>query len=144
MEGEVAAEIRIEEGIVFLVVLIGGIYGFHTHIKPQNEIAEVQTQANTICHSYLLIELVKLELAAWLLCIRPQSPDISCIYECRTIELPKQEGAVLRTQVKLHVTSLIDEVNSSISSSKLSRTKFSHTPSSYRVGTTSKVPFLKW
>lgn len=97
VEGEVPTKIRIEERIVFLMVLIGGIDGFHAHIKSQYEIAEVQTQANAVCNGYLLIELADFKLSTWLLGIRTKGPYISSIYECRTIELPEQEGTVLGT-----------------------------------------------
>ena len=52
---------------------------------------------DAVRNGYLLVELIDLELSTRLLGIRPQCPDVSGIYECRTIELPEQEGTVLGT-----------------------------------------------
>ena len=62
---------------------------FHTYIKSQDEIIKVQSQTHTVRSGYLLIEFSKLELATWLFCIIAERPDITCIYEERTLQFPE-------------------------------------------------------
>ena len=122
---------------------VGRIDGFHTHIEAKNEIAKVKAQANTVSHSYLLIEIGEMELSTWLLCIRTQSPDVSCINEGCTIKLPEEISAIFGTKVEFHIARLIDEVDATISTTKSSWSEFSHSPSSHRVGSTREISLLK-
>ena len=91
MEGEVPTKIRIEERIVFLMVLIGGIDGFHAHIKSQYEIAEVQTQANAVCNGYLLIELADFKLSTF-----------RCSIPVK--DIPSQEYSLIRAFCRMGLT----------------------------------------
>ena len=56
---------------------------------------QTEYRANTVGNGYLLVELVESELSAGLFSIVTQRPDVTCIDECRTIELPEQERAIL-------------------------------------------------
>ena len=99
---------------VLLLVLIGGIDGFHTHIETQDEIVEVKTYSQAVSHSYLLVELIQLELSAWLFIVGTKGPDIAGIYEERTLELPEQRRAVLSIKVELQIARLVDEVDTAV------------------------------
>ena len=64
---------------------ISRVNSFHTKIKTQNKVIEIQTKAHTICYSYLLIKLINLELSTRLISIRTYSPVISSINKKGTI-----------------------------------------------------------
>ena len=66
MELEVAAEAGMQNGIMLVGVAVGGIDGLHAHIETQDEIVEVEAQAQTVGHGQLLVELVEAELSAGL------------------------------------------------------------------------------
>ncbi len=42
MKSEVAAEIRMEDSVMFLAAVVGWIDGFHAHIKAKDEVAKVE------------------------------------------------------------------------------------------------------
>ena len=42
MKSEVAAEIRMEDSVMFLAAFVGWIDGFHAHIKAKDEVAKVE------------------------------------------------------------------------------------------------------
>lgn len=128
---------------VLLLVLIGGIDGFHTHIETQDEIVEVKTYSQAVSHSYLLVELIQLELSAWLLFVGTKGPDVAGIYEERTLELPEQRRAVLGIEVELQIARLVDEVDTAVGASELSWSQLSYTPSSHGVGSTREISFFE-
>ena len=66
MELEVAAEAGMQDGIMLVGVAVGGIDGLHTHVETQDEVVEVEAQAQTVGHGQLLVELVEAELSAGL------------------------------------------------------------------------------
>ena len=134
VERKVAAEVRVEDGVMLVIALIGRIDGLHSAIKTENEVIEVESQAKSIRISYLLVELIPLELSAWLVGIVAERPDVSGINERRAVELPKEMGTKLNVEVELHVARLIDEVNAPVGASELSRAELPHAPSSHRVG----------
>ena len=143
MELEIATETRIDEGVVLVGVAIGGVDSLHTHVETQDEIVEVQAQTQSVGHGDLLVELVESELSTGLLSIVTQRPDVTCIDECSTIELPEQERTIFQVEVYLHVTRLIDEVNASVGASEATWSESAHTPSAHAVGTSREVAFLE-
>ena len=85
MEGEIAFEAWIGNGIVPAVVFVGGMDGFHTAVEPQDEIVEIQAQAQSVGDGYLAPELIELELTAWLVLVFAKRPDIAGIDENRAV-----------------------------------------------------------
>ena len=136
MEGEITAEIGMGDGVMLAAVLVGGIDGFHAHIKAQDEIVEIEADAQAIRHGYLLVEGIDLELTSWLVGIITQCPDITTIEEERTIEFPEEVRAVFKIEVELHVTRLVDEVDGSIVALERSRSESADAPSTDGVGAT--------
>ena len=136
MEGEITAEIGMGDGVVLSAVLVGGIDGFHTHIKAQDEIVEIEADAQAIRHGNLLVEGIDLELTSWLVGIITQCPDITTIEEERTIEFPEEVRAVFKVEVEFHVTRLVDEVDGSIVALERSRSESADAPSTDGVGAT--------
>ena len=57
MEGEIAAELRVNDGEMLLLGGIGGVDSLHTHVEANNEIVKVQTDAQTIADSQLVCNL---------------------------------------------------------------------------------------
>ena len=75
------------------MLLVGGVSridGLHAKVETHNKIIKVQAYAKTVCHGYLLVELIQLELPAGLLFVGTKGPDVAGIYEERSLELPKQ------------------------------------------------------
>ena len=54
VEGVVAAEAGIGDGVVRVV---SGVDGFHAEVEAQDEVVEVEAQAQTVGHGYLADEL---------------------------------------------------------------------------------------
>ena len=75
--------------IMFFFRFIGGIYSFHTHIKAEDEIVEVHTEAKSVCCGNLLVECVKPELSGRLFFVIPYRPYVPGINEYRAIEFPE-------------------------------------------------------
>ena len=69
MERIVAAELLMKNGEMLAMCIVSRIDGLHTQIETQDEIIEIHPQAQSVCHSYLLVELVQLELSAGLFVI---------------------------------------------------------------------------
>ena len=135
MEGEVARELGINDGIMLFLVVIHGVDGLHTHVETNDEIVEVQSQSQTIAYSYLLPEVIEMELSLGLLLIVSDGPDVTGIQEQGAIELPEELGTVLHIQVELHITGLVDEVYASVTTDESTRTQRAHTPASHTIGT---------
>ncbi len=76
MEGEVAAPTGMEDGIMVLVVVVGRIDRLHGTVEAEDEIAEVEAQAEAVGDGDLLEEGVELKLAAGLLGIGAKRPDM--------------------------------------------------------------------
>ena len=90
VEGIVATEARMQQGIVFgLVVLVGWIDSLHAEVEAQDEITEVETHAQTVADGQLTGEVLQTELSAGLNVIRSQSPDITSIDKGCSIEFPE-------------------------------------------------------
>lgn len=143
MELEVATKARMQDGVVFVIVAIGGIDGLHGKVKTQDEVVEIESKTKTIGHSKLLIEMIQPELTTGLIGIVAQGPDITGIDEGCSVELPEEESAVLHTQIELHVAGLIDEVDAAIRPPEASRAQSAYAPTTNRVGTTGKVALFK-
>jgi hypothetical protein len=100
MESKVPTEPRMNQWIVgFIFRLIGWIDSFHTKVETQYEEVEIQTQAKTIAYSQIGYQSLDTELSANLFVILSESPDITSIEECSSIELPKKMCAVFQIQV---------------------------------------------
>jgi hypothetical protein len=99
---------------------VSRVDSFHTHVEAYDEIVEVEAYAKTVTDSQLFPEFRKLELPARLVGIFPECPDVASIDKQRSTEFPEKVGTVLGVQVKLHVASLVDEVNAPIVTHKLS------------------------
>ena len=110
MEGEIASKTWVEEREMLFQRSVGRVYGFHTSIETQYEIVEVKTQTQSVSRCNLLPELIETELSVRLFSIFAQCPDVACIDESRSVELPEQTGAILSIQIQLQITCLIDGV----------------------------------
>ena len=143
MEGEIAAELRVNDGEMLLLGGIGGVDSLHTHVEANNEIVEVQTDAQTIADSQLVPELRELKLSARLLFVFTQGPYITGIDEQGTTKLPEQIGTILEIEVELHIARLVDEVDTSVGANELTRTQTAHTPTTHTIGTTREETLLE-
>ena len=85
MKSEIATEPRIHDGPVLLAAVVGGINGLHAHVEAQDEIVEVEPDAYSVGHGYLVVELVERELSLGLTAIVAYRPDISGINEERSV-----------------------------------------------------------
>ena len=90
MKSEVASPFRMEDSPVLITCVINRVDSFHTAIHTKNEIVEVQSQADSVGYSDLLVEVLELKLTSRLVGIVAQRPDITCIYEECALEFPKQ------------------------------------------------------
>ena len=55
MEVEVSTQPRMDDCPMFLLTIISRVDSLHTHIKSDDEVIEIQAQAQTIRYGYLLI-----------------------------------------------------------------------------------------
>ena len=83
VEREVAPEVGVDEGIVFLAVPVGRIDGFHAGIEAQDEVVEVETQAQSVGDGNLLVEAVETEGSSRLLFVVADGPDVAGVDEER-------------------------------------------------------------
>ena len=143
MEGEVAAEVGMHNGVMLTVIVVGRIDRLHTHVEAQDEVIEVEAQPQAVRRGNLLIKLIKLELATRLLSVVTQRPDVTRVDECCALKFPKEECAVFHVQVQLHVTRLIDEIDAPVLTFVASRTQLTHAPASDAIGAAGKITFLK-
>ena len=103
----------------------------HSNHKHSHIVADTHSSA----YSQLLVELIKLEgLERGKIGIL--HPDITGIQEQRSFKLPEKSSTLLCIQIQLQISRLVDEVDSAIISFIFTRTQFSDSPSSHRVGTT--------
>ena len=124
-------------------VAVGGVDGLHAHVETQDEVVEVEAQAQTVGHGQLLVELVEAELSAGLFGIVAQRPDVARIDEGSSIELPEEEGAIFEVEVELHIARLVDEVDAAVGTTERARSQSAHAPSAHRVGTAREVALLE-
>ena len=143
MESKVSLHIRMPQGIMLFRTGIGRIDRFHTAVETKDEVIEVQTQSQSVCHSQLLVEVLEMELASRLLRIITERPDVSRIDKDCTIKFPEEMRAVFCIEIKFHVTRLVDEVYPSVNTTELSWSQFPYTPAPDRIGTAREIAFLK-
>ena len=129
--------------MILLLSLIRWIHRLHTEVETQDEIVEIQTDTQTIADGQIPQEAAYLELSTRLILIVAQRPDISCVDEQGTAELPEQVCAILQVQVELQVTRLCDEVDLPVLILVTARAQTSHTPASHAVGTTREITLLE-
>ena len=133
-----------QQRIVLVILrLVGRIHSLHAHVETQNKIVEVQADAQSIAHSQLLVEVIKMKLSARTHLILAYRPHITCIYKQGAAEFPEQLRPVFRVQVQLHVTRLVNEVDASVLLLIFSWSQRAHRPSSHAVGATREVSFLE-
>ena len=144
MEGEVALELRMRDGEMPVLVGIGGMDGFHAGVEPKDEVVEVEAKAEAIRDGNLPPELVEAELAAGLVVIVANSPDVAGIDEEGTIEFPEEEGTILHAEIELDVSTLVQEVDLSVCSLVGTWTERTHCPSTHGVRTSREVSFFEW
>ena len=142
MEGEVAAEDRMDDGVAVASV-IGWMDGFHAGIEAKDEEVEVHTETESVGYGYLAIEVVETEGASRLVGIVANGPDVAGIDEEGTVELPEEEGSVFDAEVELQVTRLVDEVDTAIGSVVGTWSQRAYRPSSYAVGSSCEIAFLE-
>ena len=81
----------------------------HTKVETQQEVGEIQANAQAIAQSYLLVELIELEHTAGLVLVFFYCPYIAGIDECAQLNHPKQFGTILQIHVEAHIAALINE-----------------------------------
>ena len=81
MERKVAAEIRMGDRVMLAAVLISGVDSLHAHVKAQDEISEIESQAQSVGHCEFFIKSSEAELSAWLPLIIAERPDIAAVEE---------------------------------------------------------------
>ena len=65
MKSVVAAEAWMEYGVMLVVVLfVGGVDGLHAEVEAENEVVEVEAQAQTIADGQLTRKVAESELPA--------------------------------------------------------------------------------
>ena len=143
MEGEVAAPAGMEDGVMVLVAVISRIDRLHGAVEAEDEIAEVEAQAEAVGDGDLLEEGVEQKLAAGLLGIGSERPDVARIDKGGAVKLPEQVGAILEVEVEAHVAGLIDEVDAAVAATILAGTELADAPAAHGVGTTGEVALLE-
>lgn len=94
MKRQIAAEVRMNNGIVLVIRFVSRVDGFHAGIEAKDEIAEVKPQPEAVGHGYLLKKRVKAELPAWLVAVTAQRPDVAGINEESSVQLPEEMRAI--------------------------------------------------
>jgi hypothetical protein len=80
---------------MILLILIGRIDSFHTHVETYDKIVEIEAKTQSIANSNLLPKLRYLELTSRLVFVITKCPDITSVDKQSATKLPKQAGAIL-------------------------------------------------
>ena len=56
MKGKVATELWMEDGEMLAAVAVDGIDGLHTHVEAEDEIVEIEAEAQAVADGHLLPE----------------------------------------------------------------------------------------
>ena len=144
MERQVTAQAWIEDGIMRGVLLaVGRVHCLHSEVETQDEEVEVEPHAQSVSHGNILEKAAEAKLSSRLVVIVSQSPNVSGINEECARELPEEPCPVLHIQVELHVTRLIDKINSSVLAGKASRAEPPDRPSPDTVCPSREIPLLE-
>ena len=122
MQLKVALKIGVNDRIMLPSIGHSRIDCLHTCVQAQDEISEIQTNAQSIGDCNLPPEAVEAELATRLLFVLPKRPHITCVDECRTVYLPKEMRTPFRIEVELHVAGLMDKVHAPVGTRETSWT----------------------
>lgn len=130
MEGEIPLEVRMKDGIAHTPALVNGIDRLHASIKAKDKEVQIQADAQTVGHGYLLVEFVELELPAGLLLILAQRPDIARIHKDGTPEFPEEPRAILNAGIQLDVARLVQKV---IIAGERAGSQITHRPAAHAI-----------
>lgn len=143
MEGGVAIEIGIKQGIVVATVVVSRIDGLHTEVQTNDKIGKIEAHAQTIGHRNLLVEGVKTKLSTRLLVIVAKCPDVTSIDERRSIQFPEKMRTILEVHVQLYVARLVDKVDATVRATEFARTEATHAPTTHAICATAEIAFLE-
>ena len=107
VEGGISLVVGVNERPFFLSV--GRVVSFHSHVESEQEIVEVESESYAIGCGELLVELAKLELAARLVLVFANSPDVAGIDESSQFDYPEKFGPEFDVGVEPYVAALINE-----------------------------------
>ena len=145
-DGEVQREVALEAGINDGEVLLGGgvgrIYCLHAAVETQDEVVEVETNAQTVGNGQLPPEGIEAELPARLFRIFADGPNVAGIDKCGSVNLPEYVGTIFQIQVQLHVARLVDKVDAPVLALERTGAETAHRPAAHAVGTATEVTFL--
>ena len=139
MEREITREHGMYDRVMPLPAFNCWIDGFHAGVQTQHEIVQIETQAQTIGHCYLLVKTVETKLSARLICIVLCVPNVSCVDKSGAMKFPKQMRSVFHAQIELEISGLVDEINFPIVSFVAAWAKFSDTPTTHTVCTSREI-----
>ncbi len=142
MDGKVALETRMDDGEMVASVGVGRVDGLHARIEAEDEIVEVETDAQPVGHGYLTPELIEAELPTGLVGIVAEGPDVAGIDKGGTIDFPEQMGSILDVHVELDVARLVDEVDAPVGTLEGAWAQASDRPPPDAVGPAAEVALL--
>ena len=103
MEGKVAVEVVVENGVV-VSAGVGRVDGFHAGIEADDEEVGVHSETDAVTNCDFFPEGVEVELTSRLVFVFADSPYVACIDEGGSAEFPEEFGSVFETEVELDVT----------------------------------------
>ena len=142
MEGEVAVVVVVCDGVV-VASAVGRVDCFHAGIEADNEEVRIHAESKSVAGCDLFDEGAEAELAAWLVFVFTDGPDVAGIDKDGSAKFPEEFGTVLKTEVELDVATLVQEVDAPVFAVVSTRTEGTHRPTSEAIGTTRKVAFLE-
>ena len=126
-------------GVVLPAAGVARIDGLHAAVEAQDKIVEVEAQAQSVGHGYLLVEAVEAELSAGLVGVVARVPHVAGVDESRPVELPEEVRAIFHAHVQLEVARLVDEVYLAVLALVAARAQLAHAPAAHAVGAAGEV-----
>ena len=110
VEGKVAVEVVVKDGVV-VAACVGWVDGFHAGIEADDEEVGVHAETDAVAHCDLFPESAEVELAARLVFVGTDCPDVTGIDKGGSTEFPKELRTIFEAQIKFEVARLVDEVD---------------------------------
>ena len=139
VEGEVAREVGAENGIMQRARGNSRVDGFHTAVESNDEVVEIQAQAQTVGDGQFAPKGVEAELSAVGAELSVSGPHVAGIDEGRAFKFPEEGAPIFHREVDFQIARLVDEVDFTVFLHVPTGAELAHVPTAHRIGTAGEI-----